>query len=338
MRELVHDVLAGEEAWVVGGAVRDRLLDRPVLDLDVVCAAPERAARACARETGRAPFPLSSAHGAWRVVLPDDRTIDFTPLHGSLEDDLRRRDFTVDAMAEPLAGGTLVDPLGGRGDVERRTLRAVSERIFEDDPLRLLRAARLEDELGFRLDPPGEKLVRAHASLVQEAATERVLAELERLSAAGYRRLAALGLLQALGGSLDARLGRLDSPSFRLVAAFGGELDRLRPSRELERYARVLLGAEPPSDDSPRAVHRFRRATEPWSLDALAFLGAEQLREAVETARRAEPAEPLVRGDELGLPPGPEIGRTLELIAEERAAGTIETREQALELARRVRA
>jgi poly(A) polymerase/tRNA nucleotidyltransferase (CCA-adding enzyme) len=99
-----------------------------------------------------------------------------------------------------------------------------------------------------------------------------------------------------------------------------------------------LLGAQAPEDGSPRSIHRFRRATEPWALDALVFVGAPELQDEVEAAREREPAEPLLRGDELGLPSGPEIGRLLELIAEERAAGTISTREEALELVRRATA
>ena len=109
---------------------------------------------------------------------------------------------------------------------------------------------------------------------------------------------------------------------------------RRAPAR-LERaapLARTLLRARRPADASPREIHRFRRATEPWALEALAFLGAGDLRGAVEAARAADPPAPLLRGDELGLPPGPEIGRLLELIEEERAAGTIVTREDALEL------
>jgi hypothetical protein len=94
------------------------------------------------------------------------------------------------------------------------------------------------------------------------------------------------------------------------------------------------LRAEPPAGPSPREIHRFRRATEPWALDALAFVGRVELVGVVEAARLADPTEPLVRGDELGLAPGPEIGRILALIEEERAAGTIATREEALALAR----
>src|SRR5512147_1089974 len=82
MREQVLDALGGEEAWVVGGAVRDGLLGRQVLDLDVACRDPERAARALVSRTGRAVFPLSTQFGTWRVVVDARRTVDFSPLQG----------------------------------------------------------------------------------------------------------------------------------------------------------------------------------------------------------------------------------------------------------------
>jgi Poly A polymerase head domain len=338
MRELAREILDGKEAWVVGGAVRDELLGRDVIDLDIACADPRGAARAYARRSGGAPFPLSERHGAWRVALDAGRTVDFTPLPDGIEQDLATRDFTINAIAVPLEGGAPVDPHGGIADLEARRLRAVSTSIFEDDPLRLLRAVRLEEELGAELDPETEELARRHAALVTKPAGERVLAELERLRPRGFFRLHELGLLEPLGGSLEgfARVELLDRPGYLLVAAFGRELERLPISNDLRRYARGLVRAEPPPDLSPRSVHRFRRQTEPWALDAVAFLGGDAaLAEAVEHARADEPDGPLLRGDELGLPPGPEIGRLLALIEEERAAGTIATREDALELVRR---
>jgi tRNA nucleotidyltransferase/poly(A) polymerase len=335
MRELVEEILRGEEAWVVGGAVRDELLGRPLVDLDVACRDPEAAARAYARTGGGTPFALSDRWGAWRVALEDGRTVDFTQLRDGIEDDLASRDFTVNAIAEPVGGGDHVDPFAGRADLESRTLRAVTATVFTDDPLRLLRAVRLEDELGFRLDAETERLVREQAALVTRPAGERILDELERLSADGYRRLDELGLLAPLGGRVDERLDRADTPQLRLVAVLGAELERLPVSNELRRFARKLLAAQPPADGSPRAIHRFRRATEPWSLEALRFRGAEEHAEAVERARVGDPPEPLLRGDELGLPPGPLVGEILSEIEEERAAGTISTREEALELARR---
>src|SRR5437879_6461951 len=113
MREQVLEALAGEEAWVVGGAVRDELLGRAVLDLDVAVADPEPAARRFARRSGGAPFPLSERHGAWRVALAGARTVDFTPLRGPVEEDLASRDFTINAIAVPLSGGERVDPFRG---------------------------------------------------------------------------------------------------------------------------------------------------------------------------------------------------------------------------------
>jgi Poly A polymerase head domain len=337
MRELARELLEGQEAWVVGGAVRDELLGRDVVDLDVAVRDPRAAAREYARRSGGAAFPLSERHGAWRVALEDGRTVDFTPMRGPIEDDLATRDFTINAIAVPLAGGEPADPYFGQADIEGRIIRAVSPSVFADDPLRLLRAVRLGDELGFRLDPETQRLVQEQAELVTRPAGERTYAELVRLSEAGYRYAGELGLLEPLGGSAEGldRAELVDSPEYRLVAVFGESLARLPVSNELLRYSRALLHAKPPADGSPRAIHRFRKATEPWALDALAFVGASEHTEVVREAREHEPAEPLLRGDELGLPPGPEIGRLLELVEEERAAGVIQTRDDALELVRR---
>ena len=288
MDERVAEMLAGEEAWIVGGAVRDALLGRPIVDVDVACRDPREAARRFARRFGGSPFPLSERHGAWRVVHEgSEETVDFTPLPDTIEADLATRDFTLNAIAVPVGGpGAYVDPFQGQADLEAGVLRAVSESIFVDDPLRLLRGVRLEDELGLRMDERTEELLRASAALVGDPAGERILGELRRLSAAGYRRLDELGLLEPLGGSLEGPLEALDDPDFRLVAVFGERLRRFPVSRELRRYANALLRARRPADDSARPIHRFRRATEPWALHALAFLGAEDLRGVVEEARR----------------------------------------------------
>ncbi len=334
--QLAREVLGGKDAWIVGGSVRDELLGRPTLDLDVACHEPERAARAFAQRSGGAVFPLSHQHGGWRVALGRGRTADFTPLQGgSIASDLATRDFAINAIAVPLEGGDQVDPYDGRGDLERGVLRAVSPGVFEADPLRLLRAVRFEDELGFHLEPETERLVRAGAPLAGGPAGERILDELLRLSASAYDRLGELGLLEPLGGVIHPRLRAFDSPQYRLAVTFGSDLKRLPISNEIRRFVDTLLRAEAPADGSPRAIHRFRRASEPWALEVLAFRGAERYVDAVREAREREPAEPLLRGDELGLPPGPEVGRLLELIAEERAAGTLSTPEEALALVRR---
>ena len=335
--DLVAELFTEEEAWVVGGAIRDELLGRPAFDLDIACREPERAARALVARHGDAVFPLNEEFGAWRVVLDRSRTVDFSPLRGeTIDEDLAGRDFTANAIALPVRGGDYLDPFDGRDAIERKALYTVTDAVFDDDPLRLLRGVRLEGELGFRLDPAAEELTRAKASLLTRSAGERILDELRRLGADGIERLGELGLLEPLGGQVDPRLHAFDSPWFRLTVTFGENLRRLPIPGDLRRFAGIVLRVDAPADDSPRMIHRFRCATEPFALEALAFTGAApSFVRAVERARKDEPAEPLLRGDELGIEPGPEVGRLLALIAEERAAGTLSTREEALDLVRR---
>lgn len=170
------------EGWVVGGAVRDRLLGRRVLDWDVVVPGnPRGVALAHARRLGGSPFPLSERHGAWRVV-DGDATFDFAGIAGTtIEDDLARRDFTVNAIAVPLDGAPAVDPHDGIGDVGRGLLVPVSDAVFTDDPLRLLRLPRLAVELELEATAEAVRLAARDAHLAPLAAPERLFAELHRL-------------------------------------------------------------------------------------------------------------------------------------------------------------
>src|SRR3954470_3415152 len=186
---ITREALAGTPAWVVGGAVRDRLLGRVTKDIDlVVDADPARAARAIGGAAGRgaATFPLSDAFGAWRVVAAAHAwQVDLTPLRGgSLEADLRLRDFTVNAMAEPLGGGgELADPTGGAAALAAGILRAVADHAFADDPLRTLRLPRFVVELDLRPDPATAALARASADGLRSVAPERIFAEIKRICA-----------------------------------------------------------------------------------------------------------------------------------------------------------
>jgi poly(A) polymerase len=182
--DVLREALAGERAWLVGGALRDRLLGRPTPDLDVVVDGDVRAAaRRLGRGAGGASFELSDQFGAWRVVARDRAwQVDLTPLQGgSLETDLAARDLTVNAMAEPLSGGELVDPHGGARDLEERRLRMVSAEAFDADALRTLRVARLATELDFQIDRATADAVRQHAPGLASVAQERIFSELRRL-------------------------------------------------------------------------------------------------------------------------------------------------------------
>ena len=339
IRSQIRDAVASGTAFYVGGCLRDAALGLPVMDIDVGCDDPAPVAQRFRRARGTALFELSERHRAWRVLTQEGVTVDFVALRGSIEADLNLRDFTANAIAQAISSGVHVDPLNGLDDIRAGSLRAVSCRIFDDDPLRLLRAVRLEDELPLTIESGTAELIRRHAPLVSMPAGERMLAELSRLSVAGFRRLDELGLLQELGGS-SVRLGHLGpepSGNLRLVAALGERLLDLPITKELARMTRVLMRAAPPKSLSTRDVHRFRRETEPWASDALHYLDEPLAVSRVHVARESEPREPLLRGDELGVAPGADVGRLLELVAEERAAGTISTRADALALVERHR-
>ena len=200
-RGLAAEALRGRRAWLVGGAVRDALLGRATDDLDVaVDGDVAGAARALAR-TARGPlFELSDAFGSWRVMARD-RTwqVDLSPLRGgSLETDLALRDFTVNAIAEPLEGGARVDPHGGEHDLAARRLRAVGPGAFAADPLRVVRLVRLAAELGFEADAATRALARTSAPGAATVAQERVFAELKRI-VTGDGVIGSLALMDELG-------------------------------------------------------------------------------------------------------------------------------------------
>jgi poly(A) polymerase len=189
------------DAWLVGGTVRDRVLGRETADFDVATAGSAGdVARALGRAAGGFAFELSETFGAWRIVA-HDRTwqVDMLPLNGAtIEEDLGRRDLTINAIAAPLGSVGYVDPFGGLEDLSMRRLRAVSPVAFERDPLRTLRLARLACELGFEADPATQGLARAAAPRLGDVAPERVFAELRRVVCAPDA-LVGLDLMDATG-------------------------------------------------------------------------------------------------------------------------------------------
>jgi poly(A) polymerase len=190
----------GGGAWIVGGAVRDAVLEREVTDLDLAIAGdPGAAARAIAAGLGEHAFELSAEFRTWRIVSPSRGwQIDATALRGEgIDADLAERDFTIGAVAVPIGGGAPIDPFGGLADLERKVLRAVGEDSFTADPLRLLRAARLAAELALEIDPGTVALARAAAAHAGDPAGERQLAELRQLLG-GPDPLRGLSLLDEL--------------------------------------------------------------------------------------------------------------------------------------------
>ena len=277
LRALVEPLGAlGPRAWAVGGGVRDALLGRGVADLDVaVDGDAAAAASALARPAGATRFRLSRAFGAWRVQggrLPF--AVDLTPLQGgSLEEDLARRDLTVNALALPAAGGGLIDHHGGLDDLRGRRLRLVRPTALADDPVRLLRTARLAEELGFAIDRDALARGREAAGRLWDAPGERLAVELGRILRLrhpdrAWRRLDELGALAALAPELGASRGLEQSPYHHE--------DVLGHTLEVAQHTADLVA-------DPEPVFRSRAA---------------RVRETL-----AEPlADDLTRGEALGLP------------------------------------
>jgi poly(A) polymerase len=259
--DAVRAIAPVPDAWLVGGSVRDLLLGRRVVDVDLVVERdPAEAARALARREGGIPFPLSERHGAWRVVR-DGGAVDITASRGAVADDLGRRDFTINAMAVPLAGGELLDPHGGRPDLEARRLRTVSERVFADDPLRLLRLARLAHELGFTVDPEAERLARRDAHLATRPSGERVLIEIRRLLEPEH---------PDDGIRLLDRLGVLDVVLPEAAAMRGVEQS---PFHHLDVFAHTLAVLDAVADISAHLTHYLRDAAPPVAAALAAGVG-----------------------------------------------------------------
>ena len=263
--DAAREALRGREAWLVGGAVRDRLLRRPTDDVDVAVEGdPRDAARAIARATGGTAFELSGAFGAWRVVGPGHSWhVDLVTLRdGDIVADLEARDFTINAMAEPLAGGDVLDPHGGRADLEARRVRMVSETALAEDPLRTLRAVRLVTELDLELDPATAAATRRHASAIDRVAPERVFGELKRVVTAdrareGLELMGAHGLTDSVLPELAVLRG-VEQNEFHHADVYDHTLEVLDAVAALQRN-RAFLGdaaadllAEPLADDLTR--------------------------------------------------------------------------------------
>lgn len=187
-------VRASEETsstlYLVGGYIRDAILgrERRGQDIDlVVCGDPQGLAKSLTQQWGGTLVPLDA--GTFRVVIELEEghyDVDISLLRGSgIEEDLKTRDFTIDSLAVRLypPAPYLIDPLGGTRDIALRVVRASSPTVFQEDPLRLLRAIRLSGELGFSIDEGTNKAIREGAPMLSRVAPERVRDELFRILA-----------------------------------------------------------------------------------------------------------------------------------------------------------
>ena len=384
--DAVAAVREGERVYLVGGTVRDIVLDEPGFDVDLAVEGDGvRFAEALARQIGGRVRPHDAfgtavvEHGdAERVDVVTARSERYeTPAAlpvvepGTIDDDLARRDFTINAMAASLGPGDLgrlVDPFHGLADLEARTIRVLHDGSFVDDPTRIFRAIRYASRYGFDLDAHTEELARSaiDAGLVARLTPARLRDELVPLldephAPASIRRLGVLGpdsrraaheeaaaLFERLEALRDKY--RLAIPSWRLgLAALVREADEdSQPSLEaltLRREdARAVAAAV---SEGPRLAEESREArtpadvvalVEPYPEDAplmaLALDDTTALREYFERLRdvRLEIDGTDLAG--LGLEESPRVGEVLAELRRRKLNGELDGRDSELAAAR----
>jgi tRNA nucleotidyltransferase (CCA-adding enzyme) len=372
-------------AYLVGGGVRDLLRGDEPKDVDIAIEGDARSAgRAIAERLGSdareferfGTATVETPDATYNLVTTRSETYDEpgalpTVSAGSLEDDLRRRDFGVNAMAIGLSGddlGHLYDPCGGLADLESGTIRVLHEQSFLDDPTRLLRAVRYAARLGFELDPETERLAREAVAAdalatVSGARIRDELMDLLRESDAptGVEGMRELEIHSALHPELDpdpelvasTALGATAIGADRGVAALAALVESAPEALDLWLADLHLLASE--RDAASRAARvgpriamalRERDRTPSELRELLAREPLEAL--ALALALRA-PSEAILRwvtdlrgvtleisGDDLlaaGVPEGPAIGRALEETLRRKLDGLVSGRDAELETA-----
>jgi tRNA nucleotidyltransferase/poly(A) polymerase len=223
----------GVPAYVVGGYVRDRLLGRPCKDIDIVCVGDGiRLAETVAGQMYPRPKVVVYSRFGTAMLRHEDMEIEFVGARkesyspdsrkpevelGSLEDDQNRRDFTINALAVSLSEesfGVILDSFGGLADLERKIIKTPLEpgNTFSDDPLRMLRAIRFANQLGFTIEPGTLQGISKYKSRINIISRERITTELEKIlktpnPSVGFNLLFQTGLLQLIFPEMAALQG-----------------------------------------------------------------------------------------------------------------------------------
>ncbi|HEV7570906.1 MAG TPA: hypothetical protein VGQ21_05350 [Thermoanaerobaculia bacterium] len=321
-------------AYVVGGAVRDLSLGTPPADVDVACLDPLACARAFRRKVIR--LGREEHLSAYRVV-DGPHIYDFAALlDDSIDADLARRDFTINAMAVDLESGQLLDPHGGRADLARRLVRMIDAANFNDDPLRMLKAIRMAVRFGFEIDGETLNAIRTRAKRIAEVSVERVAYEVTVIfSANAFRRAVSLLYETALdvplfGRSLTSDFHADDVPLAAALALLVGDAHAFAKRWRL-------------SDGLMHEIQVLQRLIESHTLLDLYDAGepiARQLRPMLRALGRDDRIDfpdfaikPLLTGDDIAaiarIEAGPRIGVLKRALLEAELEGRITNREDA---------
>lgn len=197
-----------EKIYVVGGTVRDRILNREINDYDfAVLGDVSSISKLVAEKLGGSYVPYAEERGTYRVVF-EGTIMDFTDMKGKdIYEDLLHRDFTINAMAMKLTDffdmDFIIDPMGGLNDLRNKKIKYVSENSFDDDPLRMLRAVRFASMYKFNIEEKTKHLIKEKANLIKNISSERIMHEIyiilkSKESFKYIRLMDELGLMDAI--------------------------------------------------------------------------------------------------------------------------------------------
>jgi len=379
--------LSEQGLYLVGGVVRDLLLNHPNFDLDLVV---EGDAVMLARQLAEATQAKLATHpqfGTAKLTCADF-TIDIatareetyarpgalpTITPGTLNDDLRRRDFSINAMAIsliPSSYGELIDPYHGKDDLEQQLIRILHPKSFEDDATRILRAIRYEQRLGFNLETRTAQLLKESISMLDTVSSDRIRHDLEAILREEYpehalHRLDELGVLSRIGLPLEG--GKHLAENFEKARALNkpgqllslylclaiyplsqGENEQLRHHLNIpKKLARTLhdtleLKVHLPLLNKPSLkrseIYYLLKGYEPLAIQAnvLASEFAAACYHLNLFLNELRYIKTYSSGDDLaklGVPPSPEAGTVLEKLLRAKLDGEIKTKEEEIELA-----
>lgn len=389
---LLRDVIRAADdvrvaAYLVGGPVRDLLLDRTFHNADVsiegdaIALAESLVARTGFRTVRHPRFGTATIRsGDFVLDLVTARLETYerpgalpSVSAGTIDDDIRRRDFTVNAMALAISGdraGQVLDPLDGNADLARGIIRVLHERSFQDDATRILRAARYEQRLGFRTDPRTEDWLRRDVGYLESISPARIHHELARTfeevePERALLRIAELGALTSIHPalafsreqakafeamrSLDRRAARAaywpitcwhsaDAPSLtdRLTLR-RQQADAVAAIVNIRRVESRLAAADLSNSRSFETLAPFPLATV-WALASMTR--SDMVRQhTLNYLRRLRRVKPALSGDDiimLGAKEGPVVGDILRRLKTAKLDGEVRTRADEERMAREI--
>ncbi len=284
---VLRPFLDPERVWLAGGVVRDLLLNRPMHDWDFVVDGDAISLARHIADTLQVPFyPLDEQRDTGRALLPQPGSgkpvyLDFAKLRApSLTEDLWLRDFTINAMALSL-DGQLIDPTGGRRDLRQQLIRVTQPRSFDDDPLRLLRAVRQAESLGFSLAPATKELLQDKAALIVTVSHERVRMELRQILQfspvrSGLEASQSLGLLSHTLPEIDVLRNVPQSAPHVYPNVWEHTMAALAA---IEGITSLVKGSARGANSARPGTHRAWQALtailHPWQPQLLAYLRTE---------------------------------------------------------------